>query len=242
MNMDLSKFEFNDDTFMELLNSSTEYFLNLLELGVKHGLDLIPIAKSLAIDVLDAMFAPKQILRQIAIIAGIKFVLMGIDGGKKFVNHLRYYLTKNGIEEKKLVDKLANAKSYAEWKEIAHQLDILHKVDVWRNCDKSTLYDSNVVQKRIKQTLEMLDRGDVFDLMFRFRGGLARDQFGMQHEGLFSKALSGTKVLVEKYHETMAKALNFICDSPIADEEIPTDAKLAFFNETRHAYGRTALL
>ena len=26
------------------------------------------------------------------------------------------------------------------------------------------------------------------------------------------------------------------------DEEIPTDAKLAFFNETRHAYGRTALL
>ena len=28
----------------------------------------------------------------------------------------------------------------------------------------------------------------------------------------------------------------------IVDEEIPTDAKLAFFNETRHAYGRTALL
>ena len=30
--------------------------------------------------------------------------------------------------------------------------------------------------------------------------------------------------------------------SQIVDEEIPTDAKLAFFNETRHAYGRTALL
>lgn len=24
--------------------------------------------------------------------------------------------------------------------------------------------------------------------------------------------------------------------------QVPTDAKLAFFNETRHAYGRTALL
>ncbi|RYH18194.1 hypothetical protein EON65_27525 [archaeon] len=47
---------------------------------------------------------------------------------------------------------------------------------------------------------------------------------------------------MERYHETMAAALNFICDSPISDEEIPTDAKLAFFNETRHAYGRTALL
>ena len=28
----------------------------------------------------------------------------------------------------------------------------------------------------------------------------------------------------------------------VQDEEIPTDAKLAFFNETRHAYGRSALL
>ena len=30
--------------------------------------------------------------------------------------------------------------------------------------------------------------------------------------------------------------------SQIEDEEIPTDAKLAFFNETRHSYGRTGLL
>jgi TAG lipase/steryl ester hydrolase/phospholipase A2/LPA acyltransferase len=49
---------------------------------------------------------------------------------------------------------------------------------------------------------------------------ISRDQFGMQHEGLFSKAMQGTKVLVEKYLETMAAGLNFICDSPIADEEV----------------------
>lgn len=242
MKLDLSKIDFTNDSIMELLNHSTEYFLGLLELGVKQGLDLIPIAKALAIDVLDAMFAPKQILRQIAIIAAIKFVLIGFDGGKNLMNHLLYYLTAKGREDKKLAEQLANAKSYAEWKEVAHKLDVLHKVDAWRDSEESNLYDSRVVKKRIKQTSEMLDRGDVFDLMFRFRGGLARDQFGMQHEGLFSKALSGTKVLVERYHETMAKALNFICDSPISDEEIPTDAKLAFFNETRHAYGRTALL
>ena len=33
-----------------------------------------------------------------------------------------------------------------------------------------------------------------------------------------------------------------VCTCKIQDEEIPTDAKLAFFNETRHAYGRSALL
>jgi TAG lipase / steryl ester hydrolase / phospholipase A2 / LPA acyltransferase len=38
--------------------------------------------------------------------------------------------------------------------------------------------------------------------------------------------------------------LDFVCDAPVlpGEEPIPTDARLAFFNETRHAYGRTALL
>ena len=38
--------------------------------------------------------------------------------------------------------------------------------------------------------------------------------------GLFSRALAGTKIIVEKYLETIADGLNFICDSPIADEEV----------------------
>lgn len=35
-----------------------------------------------------------------------------------------------------------------------------------------------------------------------------------------------------------------LCPHPLTllSRKIPTDAKLAFFNETRHAYGRTALL
>ena len=101
----------------------------------------------------------------------------------------------------------------------------------------------------------MINQKDIFNLMFRLRGGLARDMYGMQHEGLFSKSIIGTKLLVEEYHQTVVDALNCICDSaPTAprpgheDEEedemdhIPQDAKLAFFNETRHSYGRTALL
>ena len=39
-------------------------------------------------------------------------------------------------------------------------------------------------------------------------------------------------------------SLDFVCDSPVAvgESPIPTDARLAFFNETRHSYGRSALL
>jgi TAG lipase/steryl ester hydrolase/phospholipase A2/LPA acyltransferase len=39
-------------------------------------------------------------------------------------------------------------------------------------------------------------------------------------------------------------ALDFVCDVPVPinEDPIPTEARLAFFNETRHSYGRTALL
>lgn len=39
-------------------------------------------------------------------------------------------------------------------------------------------------------------------------------------------------------------ALDFVCDAPVKENEelIPTEFRLAFFNETRHSYGRTALL
>lgn len=40
----------------------------------------------------------------------------------------------------------------------------------------------------------------------------------------------------------MSAALDMIADTPYDQDQIPTDAKLAFFNETRHAFGRTALL
>ena len=38
--------------------------------------------------------------------------------------------------------------------------------------------------------------------------------------------------------------MDFVCDAPVpkGGAPIPTDARLAFFNETRHSYGRTALL
>ena len=41
----------------------------------------------------------------------------------------------------------------------------------------------------------------------------------MKSEGLFSKAMAGTKYLVEEYHETVARALNLICDSRIIEED-----------------------
>jgi hypothetical protein len=58
-------------------------------------------------------------------------------------------------------------------------------------------------------------------------------------DGLFNKALSGTKAVIEHYNETVVKALDTICDAPSVssskksksgdkeeNEVIPTDVKV----------------
>eukprot|EP00520_Triparma_pacifica_P014885 CAMPEP_0118656336 /NCGR_PEP_ID=MMETSP0785-20121206/13438_1 /TAXON_ID=91992 /ORGANISM="Bolidomonas pacifica, Strain CCMP 1866" /LENGTH=633 /DNA_ID=CAMNT_0006549195 /DNA_START=379 /DNA_END=2280 /DNA_ORIENTATION=+ len=80
--------------------------------------------------------------------------------------------------------------------------------------------------------------------MFTLRGGMSRSKYGLLHPGLFSKAMGGTKHLVEEYNQMICLGLDFVCNATVmeGDEPIPSDARLAFFNETRHAYGRTAML
>lgn len=41
------------------------------------------------------------------------------------------------------------------------------------------------------------------------------------------------QLLVEQYHEVVCEALHYVCEKDAAAQDIPTDAKLAFFNETR---------
>ena len=43
------------------------------------------------------------------------------------------------------------------------------------------MYDDTILRKRIQDMNEMMDGLNFFYLIFRLRGGLARDQYGMQH-------------------------------------------------------------
>ena len=88
---------------------------------------------------------------------------------------------------------------------------------------------------------------------------------GLLHPGLFAHAHAGTKRAIDAYTETVVRALEQCAvavappaasaalapasrreqrerEEERARELVPTAARLAFFNETRHAYGRTALL
>jgi TAG lipase/steryl ester hydrolase/phospholipase A2/LPA acyltransferase len=202
----------------ELMQQFFKVTEQVTQLGVKN----IPYyAEKLIVEVwlrvLNSLYSPKQIFHNLAMVAAIQVLV----GSIQFVNNVTHKMimkfTTKGKLERILLDKLSSATSYCEWRAIATQLDELKGLNIWRSIDVSSLYDSSIVAKRISGTVDMLNNGDAFNLMFRLRGGLARDQFGVQHSGLFSRAMAGTKHIVERYHEAVASALCFICDTNDAD-------------------------
>lgn len=166
----------------------------------------------------DLTFGPKQLLFQLFLVSCLQIAAMGIQSFHRVSKYGWAYLSEKGKTMRDIAKRLSAAQNYSAWIQQANELDRWNGYDKWRSTDTSSLFDYKILKKRITDTLDMIARGDVFNLMFRLRGGLARDQFGMQHEGLFSKAMGGTKHIVEKYHETIVQALNYICDSSDIDE------------------------
>jgi len=149
----------------------------IIEKYAKIFVNNIPYIENLCIEIFEIMFAPKQVIRQIAMISLLQILLLIYSSLSLIWKKLLLLLTNSGRKLSHLKDKLKLLNSYDEWKVVAGEIDKIQGHDVWRNEDTSTLYDSKMLQKRIIMTRDMLQRGDVFDLMFRLRGGLARYQY-----------------------------------------------------------------
>ncbi|EWM25284.1 patatin-like serine [Nannochloropsis gaditana] len=215
------------------------YLVDRLLESLHHNL---PEAERLLYSWADTIFAPKVVLRQYLMALGLEMTL--------FIYHLCYRLgarlvnrmTVKGRQISETRRRMAKAKNYYEWLKCAERMDELEGKNRWREVPESTLYNHRMLQEKINQFNNMMQNGDVFQLMFVLRGGISRNQFGLLNEGLYQHAYSGTKKIVERYLEVVVKALNFVCDVNPSLDNISADVKLAFFNETRHAFGRTALL
>lgn len=120
----------------------------------------------------------------------------------------------------------SEASTQDDWMDLAERIDSIQGNDLWRSEPDCPLYEADRISARIDELVHLMRRRDIFDLMFVLRGGIARNKFGLLHEGLFSKALAGSKMLVETYHNVVCGALDFVCDAPVleGDEPIPTEA------------------
>ena len=204
----------------------------------------LPHLKVITEEFVDIVFVPKIITKQLGLLIALEAGLVTIHQVTAIVQWVLSNFSSRSRLIRQLQEEQANSSTQDEWMDLAERIDNIQGNDVWRSDPNCPLYERERIAARIDEFVHLMRRRDIFELMFVLRGSIGRNKFGLLHEGLFTKALAGSKVLIETYHNVVCAALDFVCDAPVSpgEDPIPTDARLAFFNETRHAYGRTALL
>jgi TAG lipase/steryl ester hydrolase/phospholipase A2/LPA acyltransferase len=115
----------------------------------------------------------------------------------KIVNRLLSNFSSRQRLIRNLQQQQDEATTQDEWMDLAEKIDNIQGNDIWRSKNSSQLYEENRISARIDEFVHLMRRQDIFELMFVLRGGIGRNKFGLLHEGLFTKAMAGTKVLVE---------------------------------------------
>jgi predicted acylesterase/phospholipase RssA len=136
--------------------------------------------------------------------------------------------------------ELDQAQSYAEWREIAIELDRLEGVDAWKQDEASDDYDHFLIRERLEEMRRLRGAGDVLRLVHALHEGLHGNLGNVTNTRLYVFARIGTKRLIEEYLAEVVRCLDYLCagDFPQFSEH----DKIVFFKRTATSFGRSALL
>ncbi|KAJ6841983.1 triacylglycerol lipase SDP1 [Iris pallida] len=129
---------------------------------------------------------------------------------------------------------MRSALSYEEWSHAAKMLDRESQ-----RTNESDLYDEELVRNKLQELRQRREEGSLRDVMFCMRADLLRNLGNMCNPQLHKGRLQVPK-LIKEYIDEVSTQLKMVCD--FDSEELLLEEKLAFMQETRHAFGRTALL
>lgn len=110
----------------------------------------------------------------------------------------------------------------------------------WKENIFSRDYDYEYILKLKDEFREAREKNDHVLLIHLVRTHAVRGIGGISNPDLFKTCFLGTKNLVTDFQMEFINCLEYISDLP--NDKFPHTRKLEFFAETRHAFGRTALL
>lgn len=129
------------------------------------------------------------------------------------------------------------ALTYEEW---AHAARMLDRENAARGASESDLYDDELVRNKLQELRQRREEGSLRDIVFCMRADLVRNLGNMCSPQLHKGRLQVPK-LIKEYIDEVSTQLKMVCNSDDS-EELLLEEKLAFMHETRHSFGRTALL
>lgn len=129
---------------------------------------------------------------------------------------------------------MLHAGTYEVWARAAKVLDKMSD-----KVHEADFYDEELIRNRLEELRRRREDGSLRDVVFCMRGDLVRNLGNMCNPELHKGRLEVPK-LIKEYIEEVSTQLRMVCESDT--DELLLEEKLAFVQETRHAFGRTALL
>ncbi|CAN6308784.1 unnamed protein product [Urochloa humidicola] len=129
---------------------------------------------------------------------------------------------------------MRHAGTYEEWARAAKVLDKMSE-----QVHEADFYDEELIRSRLEELRQRREDGSLRDVVFCMRGDLVRNLGNMCNPELHKGRLEVPK-LIQEYINEVSTQLKMVCESDT--DELLLEEKLAFVQETRHAFGRTALL
>ncbi|KFK34934.1 hypothetical protein AALP_AA5G213100 [Arabis alpina] len=126
------------------------------------------------------------------------------------------------------------ALTYEEWSHAAKMLD-----KETPKINETDLFDVELVMNKLEELRHRRQDGCLRDIIFCMRADLVRNLGNMCNPELHKGRLQVPR-LIKEYIDEVSTQLRMVCD--IDTEELSLEEKLSFMHETRHAFGRTALL
>ncbi|XP_010525498.1 PREDICTED: triacylglycerol lipase SDP1L [Tarenaya hassleriana] len=126
------------------------------------------------------------------------------------------------------------ALTYEEWSHAAKMLD-----KETPKMNESYLYDEELVRNKLQELRHRRQEGSLRDIVFFMRADLVRNLGNMCNPELHKGRLQVPK-LIKEYIDEVSTQLRMVCDTDT--EDLSLEEKLSYMHETRHAFGRTALL
>ena len=218
----------------------------LAKLLVRLAKKLLAHAPGLISRILDMAFNPKGHLRQLALVVGVQVCSF-------LLQRLRAQLRRGIIFENQLVRKQEAAKTYRDWLACDRRIEEMEARAANIGFDRPLLEQCTAQNREFFAQLqqradnyEALQRaGDEFGLMFHLRSELMRKQAGgagySRDGSTWLRKHAAARERIHSYQESVKSALRYVA-SGVAPGSSRAGHRLAFINETRHAFGRTALL
>jgi TAG lipase/steryl ester hydrolase/phospholipase A2/LPA acyltransferase len=209
----------------------------LLRLLVRLAKRLLKAFPKLVYRVLEIAVNPRGHVRQLLLVAAVQICSF-------LLQRLRNQMRRGILIKNDTARAQDEARTYEEWFSAEMEINARKPVSASTLSDASKEFFEHI-HERTENYRRLQREGDEYGLMYHLRSELMRKQTGgagySRDGSKWLREHAGARSRIQMYEKSVCSALRYIASGE-APGSSRAGQRLAFINETRHAFGRTALL